>query len=338
MSGCSVHDPANYTQKTIYAFSDTHAYNCHSYENSLLLVDTTRMLCVDKSGNVRWSIDFPTASPLIKVAGRYILIADSSGNHAALISRGNIIKSLELDGIIATTSLNKNGFFSISTNAEGYKSILTAYNPLGDLYYQWKTSENFIIDSHVSKNGKKIACSLLSTKNGEVVGIVSVIDADKAETIKEFQYDNAIFSDVEILSNGSLLAIGDTMTLAIPSSYNNVIFIDYRGKILQDYAYTSSGRLALAFENSRNATTLEVYSKSLKMTGSTDVPFNISGMEIARGRVVLFDTHKINLYSYKGRAKVLSNLTGSFSWGTSSGSHNSFFVVGANSVRLITLR
>ena len=173
----------------------------------------------------------------------------------------------ELEHIIFTGAMGKNGSVAIATSANGAESMLTVYDDKEDEIFVWKCAKEHIVSCDVSDNGKLFAVSVMGVDNGSVYSKVYIFNKRKTEPQTTFEYKDSAISSVQFLSNETLFVLG-----------NNVceIIKDNEVKEKVDVSVNTPSRLHI----SDNNTAVLVLSKYSSTTKKIIKVYNKSGAEL----------------------------------------------------------
>ena len=333
-----IQKPGNNNQHIIYQIEGSTERSYYIYENNLLVVDNKGICAVNKSGAETWRVEFISKSPQVKISGKYILIYDYPGTSFAVISRGQVVyKNEKTESEIILGSINSAGFASIVTESMGYKNKLTVYDPLGAEYYYWNTSSGYIVAARTTTNGKKIAIASIFYENTKQMSGITIINASDESIEQEATYENTVFADIAYLNDKSLLVISDVGTYRLDENLSEIYKIDYNGKILQHYDYNKNGKLALAFSNSKNTSTVEIYNKRGVLSGALQSSFEARGVVLSQGLVAVCGARDIAIYNEKGLFRTHTAYDRSFRFLNTSRIKSGFFSVAANNVEFLTV-
>ena len=173
------------------------------YDDSIKILDST----AKELSNVAHAYDHPV---MHSNSGR-ILLYDEGGKKFRVQSKTRVLYEKELDYMILTASIGKEGSVAVATRTEGAESMLTVYDKNHEEVFVWTCAKEHIISCDISDNGKLYAVSVLGVKNGSVYSRVHLFNK-KSETIEAtFEYVDSAISSVQFLSNETLMVLGDNV-------------------------------------------------------------------------------------------------------------------------------
>ena len=327
---------SNSVPHEIFTLDGTKQNYFDTYGDLLLIINNDGITALDKKGKLAFEVSAFTSQPLARVEGKYILLADQRGKEAYLINDGNIHANIRTEAEIITGSVSETGMFVLVTNDVGYRSKITVYNQKGEEVYAWKIGENYVIDACISKDGKKLAASVLSTANNDVSGGIAFADipSEKVDTPQFFK--DKIFTMVRFNNDNSLVAIGESSSMGFSSSGKQKWTIDYAGRLLQTFAFKLGTNLVLAFKNSANNTNLEIYSTGDgKKKGNGDLDYEVVSLDVVSDTILAVGARQISQFNHNGTERVRANTQRELRYGGLLNNRREVFVVGGTSVEVV---
>lgn len=229
------------------------------YDDTVKVIDST----AKELSNLSHKYDHPVMS---SNSGR-ILLYDEGGTKFRVQSKTRVLYEKELDYIILTAAMGKDGSAAVATRAEGAESMLTVYDKKHNEVFVWKCAKEHIISCDVSDNGKLYAVSVLGVQNGSVYSKVYIFDKKETEAKATFEYTDSAISSVQFLSNETLMILGDNVCEFVQ---------DYKISQRVDVSVNTPSRLHI----SDNNTAVLVLSKYSSTTRKIIKVYNKSGTEL----------------------------------------------------------
>lgn len=320
----------------IYRLDGTKQNYFNTYGNQLLVVNNDGIISLDNKGRTVFVVNAFTSQPLLRVEGEYILLADRRGKDAYLINKGNVISKINTDDAIITASISETGQFILVTDCVGYRAKITVYGQKGEEYFTWKIGENYVIDASISKNGKKLAASILSTANNDITGGIAFVDVSSQKVENTQYFKDKVFTTVKFNDNNTVVAIGESASMGFTANGKLKWNIDYGERLLQTFAYKPGSNLVLAFKNNENNTTLEVYAPSDgKKKGSTNLNYEVLSLDIASDTILSVGARQISQFSQSGTERIRANTQRELRYGGLLKNRREAFLVGGTCVEII---
>lgn len=229
------------------------------YDDSVKVLDST----AKELSNIAHKYNHPVMS---SNSGR-VLLYDEGGKSFRVQSKTRILYEKELEHIIYTGAMGKDGTVALATSASGAESMLTVFDNGKDEVFVWKCAKEHIISCDVSDNGKLFAVSVMGVDNGSIYSKVYIFNKNKTEAQATFEYKDSSVSSVQFLSNETLFVLG-----------NNVCQIIKGDEVKEeiDVSINTPSRLYI----SDNNTAILVLSKYSSTTQKIIKVYNKSGVEL----------------------------------------------------------
>lgn len=173
------------------------------YDDTVKVLDST----AKELSNISHKFDHPVMS---SNSGR-ALIYDVGAKSFRVQSKTNVLYEKELDYMILTGAMGKDGTVAIGSRAKDAQSMLTVYNSKEEEIFVWKCAKENIISCDVSDNGKLFAVTVLGVDNGSVYSKVYIFNKRDTEPKASFEYPDSAVSSVQFLSNETLFVFGNNV-------------------------------------------------------------------------------------------------------------------------------
>ncbi len=173
----------------------------------------------DKGGEVtRFSCTY--SSPLLRHAGRYILLAEQEGQRLQLITRSGVITQADTTLPIISAAVNKKGQFAVLTQGpQGYTVQVTVYNRQGDILYT-RSRNQLATEVALSPDGKQVALLSVQAVDGSLHTTADVFALNSAETASLCSYTakDSLLYRLQFLRDGWLAAVGENGTVMLDTA------------------------------------------------------------------------------------------------------------------------
>lgn len=229
------------------------------YDDSVKVLDST----AKELSNITHKYNHPVMS---SNSGR-VLLYDEGGKSFRVQSKTRVLYEKQLEHIIYTGAMGKDGTVALATSASGAESMLTVYDNDKDEVFVWKCAKEHIISCDVSDNGRFFAVSVMGVDNGSIYSKVYIFNKNKTEAQATFEYKDSSVSSVQFLSNETLFVLGNNVCQIIKGD-------EVKEKI--DVSINTPSRLYI----SDNNTAILVLSKYSSTTQKIIKVYNKSGVEL----------------------------------------------------------
>ncbi len=235
--------------------------------SDLVLVydDTAKVL--DSTAKELSNLPHTYDHPILSCNSGRALIYDVGAKSFRVQSKTRILYEKELEYMILTGAMGKDGTVAIASRAKDAQSMLTVYDSKEKEIFVWKCAKENIISCDVSDNGRLFAVSVLGVDNGSVYSKVYIFNKNKEEPKASFEYVDSAVSSVQFLSNETLFVFG-----------NNICQVIKGEKVKEDIDVSVNTPYKLYISD--NNTAVLVLSKYSSTTQKIIKVYNKSGSEL----------------------------------------------------------
>ena len=227
------------------------------YKNGIVIASQGKIEFVDKKGDVKWSLALDISVPILNTNSSHIMVADKDGKNLYLLKNDNIVYKKTTDDTIRTAKLNQNSSVSISCDEQFYKGKITVYSSRGTEQFVWHSGTHYILDTAVSKSGKKLAAVILDEDNVSSTSVM-LFDMSQNDPYTTVDAVNSIIMQVDYSGGEYLRAITDTGVLLIDPKGNVSNTYSFNGLTLERYsAENSDMALILSLGDNSSIVTLD---------------------------------------------------------------------------------
>lgn len=235
--------------------------------SDLMLVYDDTVKVLDSTAKELSNLNHDYDHPVLRSNSGRALIYDEGDKSFRVQSKTKVLYEKELQYMILTGSMGKDGTVAIGSRANDAQSMLTVYNTKAEEVFVWKCAKENIISCDVSDNGKYFAVSVLGVNNGSVYSRVHVFNKNDNTPKATFEYADSAISSVQFLSNETLFVFG-----------NNICEVIKGDKVKEkiDVSVNTPYKLYI----SDNNTAILVLSKYASTTQKIIKVYNKSGSEL----------------------------------------------------------
>lgn len=179
--------------------------------SDLMLVYDDTVKVLDSTAKELSNLNHDYDHPVLRSNSGRALIYDEGDKSFRVQSKTKVLYEKELQYMILTGSMGKDGTVAIGSRANDAQSMLTVYNTKAEEVFVWKCAKENIISCDVSDNGKYFAVSVLGVNNGSVYSRVHVFNKNDNTPKATFEYADSAISSVQFLSNETLFVFGNNI-------------------------------------------------------------------------------------------------------------------------------
>ncbi len=264
------------------------------YDDTVKVLDST----AKEISNISHTYDHPVMS---SNSGR-ALIYDVGAKSFRVQSKTRILYEKELEYMILTGAMGKDGTVAIASRAKDAQSMLTVYDSKEEEIFVWKCAKENIISCDVSDNGRLYAVTVLGVDNGSVYSRVHIFDKKDDEPKASFEYMDSAVSSVQFLSNETLFVFGNNICQVIKGEKvkeNIDVSVNTPYKL-----YISDNNTAVVVLSKYSSTTqkiIKVYNKSGSELFTQEIDGLIKSVSTDGKYTGVLTDENVQIYNKKGK-------------------------------------
>lgn len=249
----------------------------------LAVANGTGFELLDGEGKAVTSKVMQMENPAATGCSDYAVFYDMGGMRLAVADLEGSISELPVQGEILSVTVSDAGYLAVTTKCTGYRGLVTVYDPLLEVIYEWYSSSAWVISGLVSPDGQKLAVLSYTAGGSEV----RFFDLDSSEQQGAFSVSDTVLLDVHWFSSNQLCAFstGEVLFFNSKGDWQNTYSFD--GQYLTGYTFAGDGYAAFALSPYRAGTAAALVSLDPTGTvlgkasvGSGIVCLNASGSEV----------------------------------------------------------
>ncbi len=270
--------------------------------SDLLLVYDDTVKVLDSTAKEISNIPHTYDHPIMSCNSGRALIYDVGAKHFRVQSKTRTLYEKELDYMILTGAMGKDGTVAIASRAKDAQSMLTIYNTKEEEIFVWKCAKENIISCDVSDNGKLFAVTVLGVENGSVYSKVYIFNKNDTEPKASFEYMDSAVSSVQFLSNETLFVFGNNICQVIKGEKvkeNIDVSVNTPYKL-----YISDNNTAVLVLSKYSSTTqkiIKVYNKSGSELFTQEIDGLIKSVSTDGKYTGVLTDENVQIYNKKGK-------------------------------------
>lgn len=277
----------NDTLSTIELNSEEDNFYC-SYDKYIAIINKKILYIYNSSGEKLEEYDINIASPIFSYNNKFLLIGEENGSNIYLISGTNVVYQKTIEGNISNVNVNKNGYASIITSGNSYKSIILSFDLKGNELFKTYISTNLAIISCISHDNKYLSIGEIDYSGSIIKSTIKTISIENAKN----NPSNSIIS-VYSLENNLLL------TNLKYNTKNTVIFSTNSTINLLDVINNSNSVIS-TFENKYDFIDINLSNNFIYTYNES---FGLSNTLIAN--IYNYSSQSVNTYKFNGSIKSI---------------------------------
>lgn len=263
------------------------------YDDSVKVLNST----AKEISNLNHSYDHP----IISTNSGRILLYDIGGKKFRVQSKTRVLYEKELDRIILTGAIGRDGSVVIASRADNAESMLTVFDKQRKEAFVWKCASEHIISCDISDNGKNFAVAVIGVENGSVYSKIHIFNIKKTEPIASFEYNSSTITSVQFLSNETLMVMGNNVCQIINDGQvvNNIdVSVNTPSKL-----YISDNNTAILVLSKYSSTTqkiIKVYNKAGEEIFTSEISGLVKAVSTDGKYIAILTDSNVQIYNTKG--------------------------------------
>ncbi|MBE5933725.1 MAG: hypothetical protein E7263_09950 [Lachnospiraceae bacterium] len=178
---------------------------------------------IDANGNTVWSAGVDMKQPVAVVSGRYVAIADLSGNTVGVFNDEGPVSTVTMPYTICDVDVANQGAFAVVLESEE-TNYINLYNKKGEIVYEIQTTidkSGYPLDISISDDGKKLFTSYLNIENSLAENSLAAYNfgdvgqnSNADRMVGGYKFENEVIPKVEFIDNDTVVAFG-THTITV---------------------------------------------------------------------------------------------------------------------------
>ncbi len=248
---------ADATEATV-AFDADNFNRFDLVSDNLCVVSPDNVTVYKLSGKSVFSSPVLLRNPAVSSSGSRFLAYDLGGLNFYVGNRKKILFSEQLETKIINANMNASGHFSVITDTEDAKSLVTFYNSSFKPIYKFYSSEKYIFDAAISPNAKSGAIVTYGTENGAFTSTLALCNTNAEGFYSEVSLGSSMPLHVAFHSDKKILVVCDDRTLLFNSDGNLLSEVSHNGLGLKSYSEAYKNHTAILLDNYENGGNTQV--------------------------------------------------------------------------------
>ncbi len=208
----------NYEVLSTAAREDTEGARFAVFGSNVIRYGKDGAVCMDMDNRIIWNQTYEMQEPFIDVCGSYAAISEIQGERIYIMDSEGPCGEIKTTMPIQRVKVANQGMVAVLMERGG-AGYLRLYGKEGDFLAEGElhtANSGYPLDIAISKDGKKMAVSLLDVKSGSIKNSITFFNFDSVgqneidNIVGQYSYADVMFPKVEFLSNNVLAAFGDS--------------------------------------------------------------------------------------------------------------------------------
>ena len=280
---------------------DTAATGVFTVKSDLLTADAHTLTFYDANGNRKAGYSHNFSKPIVRTAGKRVLVFDNGAYGFKLYKKGGENFSKTVDSTILTGSVCEAGTSVIVTSSNKYAASAKFYDKEGKLIYNYDCTAR-IMAAALTPDGKSCYICTFYSGDGELRSQVRRIDLDKSGEQMISEEIPSLALNCVLNDSGDIMVVCDTAFYIIGSDGKLRSEYKYDGELV---SYDLSGAGAAVLLKSTPKNTGKLMIAQAGAVGSAEFrelssESTVKLTKIADGRVLLLTSDKVYAFDFTG--------------------------------------
>ncbi len=281
------------------------------FKDGVAVVTSDKLKVFDRSGIEFFSSKTVMANPCVRATDSRIMVFDRDANSIGVYTSFACLSQIKTDQKIINASMSDQGAIAVASQADGYKSMVTLYNPNFDKIYEYYSADGYILNTAVYGKGKAFACSALVVDESGSFCALSVFDTSEEQPVCTAKINAGFVFDLQFLNKSKLLAVADTGWYVIDARTGDIINSrEYSSASLLGYS-TEGTEGVFVFSANSNSSQLKIYDFLADTEKSAEVQGKVKSIAFGGGKIVVLAGNKLQSFDRSGNLESIQNVQAS---------------------------
>ena len=243
----------------VYSVNADDVLDLAAYPSGIAVLTSHSVDYVDSMGNLISANEQTYTNPVIKTAGKNMILYDRGGYAMRIEKSAEEYKPFTFEAPVSCADINAKGTYAYALNADsGYQSHVYAFSYKGDKLYEWSSAE-YVLRLAVSPNSNYLALSTISVVNAQPVSKVYLFQFTKGEADYELEFPGENVFDLDFVSSKKIIVLTDRGAYQISAKAEKTALCEYSSNELNHTSLYANGMGAAALNLYGNNNNTKVY-------------------------------------------------------------------------------
>ena len=284
--------------------------NAIQQSNYYYILSENTVEAYNNGGKNIFSVTHGMSKPVLKTGDTRYLVYSQGEKTLKVHTFNGLHNTFTFDNSILTANISKSGTFAVATKTEGYESKVTVYNKRNKKIYEWFSSDETVISTCLSDNGKRLAVATVKVENGAFVSKVYILKFNSANPTQTYEFEGELIYSLNIAVGNHIYAVLD----------KNIEFINMvngnKKSQVTDYSVNIVKKMGnrivavKSLEANKNETDIYLYSLTGELKANFKLERGVSDISVKNQRLHILTDSSIVITDKTGR--ILSEAKCSF--------------------------
>lgn len=173
--------------------------NVYAFSNYIAVLNQNKLNLYNKYGNIDDTLDIDISVPLFSDSGKYLCIAEKSGQKIYLVSNKTVLWQKEINGNIEDINVNESGYVTVSISGTSHKTVVDIFDAKGEELFKKHLSTSNVVATEISKDNKYLAIAEANFSGITILSTIEIISIEKAQSGNSDPIEHIYNSDINDL-------------------------------------------------------------------------------------------------------------------------------------------
>ncbi len=284
----------------LYNYAAEKDQSCTNLNGSLILVSQHHVTMLSEGGQELYHADVKFHKSAVADNGTLAAAYDIGGREIYLLNAKGLVRKLEMDGEILSCSLNARGDLAVTAGKKGYKAAVSVYDNKGELRFEFKSSDRFLMTAAVQKDGSQMASVTMGEAEGIFASSVVLYRMNSTEPLANCELPGGAVYDIGVVGS-NYCAVSEDGLFFVGKDGEQKAFFDFEGTFLRRCSLSGDGYAAavLGRYKSGGETQLVTVSDNGELIGKAEMSGDILAMDTAGKYVAVLRSDALTIYDKK---------------------------------------
>ena len=262
--------------------------------NDLAVATASSIQLLDAAGRTVFKQVVSYDTPAVIGTAWGALFCDLGGTACVPVRADGEVRTLHPAGKLITANMNDNGYVALTTEAAGYKALVTVYDAADEARYQWWSGTGYVLKACVSPDDQLLAVLCAETDGGKL----HVFRMDSETELASAAFPGELPFDLAFLGNDTLCAVSEEAFSFFAADGSLKNRFDLGQYYLLDYDLSSQSFAAVYVSAYRTASggLLETLGLDGRLLGYAEIERDVTSLSAAGQQVLAMTAAGITVY------------------------------------------
>lgn len=274
---------------------------CYTYlDGNLVLVSQHHVTMLNENGREIYHSDVKFHKSAITDNGTMAAAYDIGGQEIYLLNAKGLVRKLETEGEILSCYLNERGDLAVTAGKKGYKAAVSIYNSKGEMSFEFRSSDRFLMTAAVHRDGNQMAAVTMGEAEGSFASTVVLYRMDSEEPQANCQLPGGAVYDIGMVGS-NYCAVAEDGLFFIGRDGEQKAFFDFEGTFLRRCSLQGDGYAAVVLGRYKSGgeTQLVTVSDNGELIGRTEMGGEVLAIDTAGKYVAVLRSDALTIYDKK---------------------------------------